>query len=199
MPGTAAATISIDVPAIDIRTIEISVIGDSPLIVHRWSEKAKAMIAAKQQKRAATAKEARDPQADFEQSLYRMPDSEAYAIPAVAFKGAMVAACRYASMKMTEARGAFHVIGEMVPIIGPAPTMREDMVRVGMGVADIRYRGQFDPWAVNLSIAYNSAVVSPAQLVNLLNLAGFGVGVGEWRPEKDGSFGRFRVESAPTE
>jgi len=71
--------------------------------------------------------------------------------------------------------------------------MREDMVRVGMGVADIRYRPQFDPWAAKVRIAFNAAAISPEQIANLLDIAGFGVGVGEWRPEKDGSFGRFHV------
>ena len=44
-----------------------------------------------------------------------------------------------------------------------------------------------------LDITYNASAITPAQVVNLLNIGGFGVGVGEWRPEKDGGFGRFHV------
>lgn len=72
--------------------------------------------------------------------------------------------------------------------------MRQDMVRVGMGTADVRFRGEFTAWATTLSVTYNAKSLSPEQIVNLFNLAGFGVGVGEWRPEKDGSYGRFHVE-----
>lgn len=93
---------------------------------------------------------------------------------------------------MTAARGAFHIQGELVEIVGE-PKPREDMVRVGMGTADIRYRAEFSPWKVRLSLSYNAGALSPEQIVNLFNIAGFGVGVGEWRPEKDGSYGRFHV------
>jgi hypothetical protein len=71
--------------------------------------------------------------------------------------------------------------------------MREDMVRVGMGTADIRYRPEFTEWSVKLPIKYNADAISLDQLVNLFTLAGFGVGVGEWRPERDGQYGMFHV------
>ena len=40
----------------------------------------------------------------------------------------------------------------------------------------------------------NVNVLSVEQIINLFNVAGFGIGVGEWRPEKDGSYGLFHVE-----
>lgn len=182
----------IQIPKIDVRQMTITLIGDSPLICHRWSEKAKKQMLDKQMKKAKTAKEAKDPDADFKASLYGLPDG-GYGFPCVAFKSAAVGACRFSDgIKMTEARGAFHVVGELAKIDG-TPNMREDMVRVGMGTADIRHRGEFKTWRVSLLISYNASVFSPEQIVNLLNLAGFGVGVGEWRPEKDGSYGRFHV------
>jgi hypothetical protein len=66
------------------------------------------------------------------------------------------------------------------------------MVRVGMGTADIRYRGEFYPWFVRLNVRYNTNALSEAQILNLFNTAGFGVGIGEWRTERDGNFGSFR-------
>lgn len=182
----------IELPPIKVQRMELTLVGDSPLICHAWSEKAKRQMLDKQMKKAKQAKEAKDPESDFHDSLYPMGDG--YGFPAVAFKAAAVSACRWADgVKMTEARGAFHVEGELIPIIGPEPTMREDMVRVGMGTADIRYRGQFDPWRATLTLVYNTNALSPEQIINLFNIAGFGVGVGEWRPEKDGSYGRFHV------
>jgi hypothetical protein len=38
--------------------------------------------------------------------------------------------------------------------------------------------------------------MSAEQVLNLFNTAGFACGVGEWRPERDGSNGRFRVAEA---
>lgn len=182
----------ISIPKIDVRTMQVTLIGDSPLISHRWSEKAKKEMLDKQMKKAKTARAAKDPDADYRASLYEHPEG-GYGFPCVAFKAAAVGACRFSEgIKMTEARGAFHVVGELAKIDGD-PSMREDMVRVGMGSADIRHRGEFKKWRVTLLISYNASAMSPEQIINLLNIAGFGVGVGEWRPEKDGSYGRFHV------
>jgi hypothetical protein len=68
------------------------------------------------------------------------------------------------------------------------------MVRVGMGTADIRFRGEFREWRTRLTVRYNARVLSDEQIVNLFNTAGFAVGIGEWRSEKDGSYGLFHVE-----
>jgi hypothetical protein len=184
--------VGIEIPKLNLAQLQVMLIGDSPLICHAWSHKAKQAMLDKQMKKAKQAKEAKDPTKDFEESLYKLP-SGGYGFPAVAFKAAMVGACRFVeNIKMTEARGAFHILGELVPIDG-TPTPREDMVRVGMGTADIRYRGEFKTWRAVLDISYNQSAISAEQIINLLNVAGFGVGVGEWRPERDGSYGRFHV------
>lgn len=183
----------VTIPPIQIQTAKIRLVGDSPLICHAWSSKAKKEMLDKQMKKAKTAKEAKDPQRDYEESLYRLPNGKC-GFPVVAFKSAAVDACSHvADITKVEARGAFHISGELAEIKGE-PTMREDMVRIGMGTADIRFRGQFLEWETELTVRYNSSVLSIEQIVNLFNTAGFAIGVGEWRPQKDGSFGMFHVE-----
>lgn len=185
-----------DLPPLEIRMMRVHVVGDAPLITNAWSEKAKRQMSDKQQGKATNKKEPKDPQADFEASLYHLSEG-GYGFPAVGFKAAMVSAARQVEgLTMTYLRSVFHVVGDMVKIEGE-PEMREDMVRVGMGTADIRYRGQFSPWSANLLIRYNSRAINHEQLTHLLNVAGFGVGVGEWRPEKSatGQFGLFHVET----
>lgn len=186
--------LGIVIPRIDLGQMEITLVGDSELIMNQWSQKAIDMMLLKQTKGAKTAKEAKDPEKDFQSSMYRLPDGR-YAFPSIAFKSAAVGACRFSDgVKMTEARGAFHVLGELIPIEGE-PRRRQDMVRVGMGTADIRFRGGFPEWRATIVITYNRAALSVEQITNLFNLAGFGVGIGEWRPEKNGPFGRFHVAS----
>ena len=183
----------VELKSIRIERINLEIEGDSSLIVHAWSAKAKKEMLDKQMKKAKTAKDAKDPQRDYEEAFYRLPDGKP-GFPTIAFKQAAVSAGgRFSDgLKMTELRGAFFIDGELAEINGE-PSMREDMVRVGMGTADIRYRGEFKQWKAKLLIRYNTGVLSPAQIVNLFNTAGFGVGVGEWRPEKDGSYGMFHV------
>lgn len=183
--------VAIEIPRLSLATLQVLLIGDSPLIVHAWSPKAKEMMLAKQMKKAQKGKDAKDPERDYLESLYPQIDGQ-HTFPAVGFKSAMVSACRFVDTKMTVARGAFHILGEYVKIEGE-PSRREDMVRVGMGTADIRYRGEFKTWRALVEIRHNETAISAAQIINLLNVAGFGVGIGEWRPERDGSFGRFHV------
>ncbi len=199
----AKTSTAIELPPLALETVEIPLIGTAPLIVHAWSEKALRAMADKQQKKATKGREAKDPAADFRGSLYWLSEPSEdveggrFGFPAVAFKSAAVTACTSTgAITKVAARQAFHVVGEMVEIIGPPPAMREDVTRVGMGVADLRYRGQFDPWGVRVRVEINTAVISAEQVVNLFALAGFAVGVGEWRPERDGGYGRFRVASA---
>ena len=199
--------LGIEIPEIRTQLMKITVIGDSPLISHAWSEKAKKMILDKQMKKATSGREAKDPWMDFCESLYwldGMPKKpkdtdikkSRFGFPTCAFKAAAVDAGYQQGIltKKTTARGAFHILDDFVEIKG-TPTIREDMVRIGMGTADIRYRGEFKEWSAELTIRYNPSVMSAEQIINLINMGGFANGVGEWRPSKDGSFGTFHVRT----
>lgn len=196
------------IPEIQLNTMNLTVVGDSPLIVHAWSEKAKRMMLQKQMKQATTGREAKDPWMDYCESMYwldGMPEypteedvaNGRFGFPACAFKAAAVDAGYQQGIlaKKTTARGGFHILGDMVEIKG-RPEMREDMVRLNGMTSDIRYRAEFKEWEADLTIRYNPKVFSAEQIVNLLNYGGFANGVGEWRPEKDGSFGTFHVKTS---
>ena len=62
-----------------------------------------------------------------------------------------------------------------------------------MGTADIRYRAEFKKWKATLTIRYNAHVISTEQIINLYHVAGFSIGIGDWRPQKEGSHGMFHV------
>lgn len=205
----------IEIPAIDIQYMRLTLTGTSPLIVHAWSDKAKRQILDKQMKVAKTrARETRNPVEDFINSLYWLTPKPAqyteqafhqaleqgarFGFPAVAFKSAAVSAGYRSGVTQnkTVPNSAFHINVDMVEVKG-TPEMREDMVRIGMGVADIRYRGEFRQWEVELPLRYNAAVFSDGQIVNLFNLGGFACGIGEWRPERGGSYGMYEVKQQP--
>lgn len=196
----------ISIPGINIQNFTVKIVGDSPLIVHAWSEKAKREMLEKQMKKAKAGKPAKDPFADYINSLYWLTEkpekptqndieNAKFGFPAVAFKSAAVDAGYQSGItpNKTTSRGAFHIVGDMVEIDG-TPEIREDMVRIGMGTADIRYRGEFKKWSANIDVRYNANAMSIEQIINLFNIGGFACGVGEWRPAKDGSYGMFHVE-----
>ena len=195
-------TITINVSRPNLLISQFKVKGLSPLISHKWSEKAKKEMLDKQMKKALTTRQAKNPQAEFESSLYLLSNGKhpkgPYGFPAVAFKAAAVRAAKQLDgMNMTDARGLFYIEpddGDLVQIHSPQPPeMREDMVRLNGKSADIRYRGSFVNWSVTLNVRYNADVVSQEQLLNLFELAGFSCGVGEWRMEKGGTFGTFTL------
>lgn len=195
---------SIHLKPIQVKLFEVRVVGISPLIVHRFSEKALKQIADKQQGKAAEPKGPKDPNAEYLASLHVMPDSgpagdsmARYGFPAAGFKSAAVDACSFIDgITKVEARGAFHVLadaGGLVELKYASLRMREDFVRLNGQTADLRYRGEFDGWECTLKIRYNAAVITPERIINLLNVGGFSIGVGEWRPQRDGSNGMFEV------
>lgn len=203
---------AITIPAIELKHFELKIVGDSPLIVHAWGEKAKRMMLDKQMKKAtAKGHDAKNPVEDYIESLYwlegkpteyteeafdnALKSGARFGFPATAFK-ASAAAAGYRSgvtKDKVSVHGAFHIQCELAEIHG-VPHMREDMVRIGNGVADIRFRGEFSEWYTVLPITYNAGAFSAEQIINLFNMGGFVCGVGEWRPEKTGNFGMFHVE-----
>jgi len=181
----------ISLPKLEIEEAVFNLVGESPLIMHKWSAKAKKMILDKQTQKATKGRAKKDPKQDYKDTIYYDEDGD-YAFPSIAFKCAAVRAGVQLDMKMTHLKTVFHVVGEFVKIKGK-PNMREDMVRVGMGVADIRHRAEFKNWKASVTVAFNKNTISAEQIANLFQVAGFGVGIGEWRPEKNGSYGRFRI------
>lgn len=208
----------IEIRPIEIQKTTIRVVGDTPLIMHAWSEKAKREMLEKQMKKTkATARDAKNPVEDFIRSMYwltPMPtdmsekgfekainEGARFGFPVTAFKQAAISAAYrmgWAKDKMSM-RGAFFIDGDenqMIEIHSDVPVMREDMVKVGMGTADIRFRGEFRNWYADMTISYNkNGQHTLEQIINIINAGGYVCGVGEWRPERDGQYGMFRVES----
>jgi len=207
-PGAKKDERPIVVQELRRRLLVLPVRGTSPLIVHAWDEKAKQQMRDKQQGRASPGKKApKNPQELIEGCKYKDKKGRD-CVPAVAFKNAIVTAARYADgIQMTFLRGAIFVKGtttdargnDLIPLTYESITNREDMVRVGQGTADMRYRPQYNDWSVDLPIEFDEAVISAEIVVNLVRRAGFSVGICEWRPERDGRFGQFDLADAATE
>lgn len=184
-------------------TAFVQVKGTAPLIVHRWSEKAKSMMLDAQQGRK-TPKEPKDPVSDFESSMYRLADGS-HGFPVMGFKSATVKGGGRLfgkSVKMTELRQLFTFLadgmgtdGTQLVRIQGEPVMREDMVRIGMGTADIRYRAEYRDWSATLRIEFVPSIIDMESVVALVDAGGTN-GIGEWRPEKSGCNGTYEVVEA---
>lgn len=216
--ATKKETEVIEIRPLDIKRVKVRMTGDTPLIVHAWSEKAKRQMLEAQMKTTKTkAKDVRDPYDDFIQSLYWLegkpeestPEAFEAAVNGGAKWGFPVGAIKQAGnsaayrlgwvKNQMQLRGSYFLqteFGDMAEIKGAVPEIREDMVRIGMGSADLRYRGEFKNWYMDMTLEYNaSGDMTLEQILNVINAGGYTCGIGEWRPEKDGSFGKYHIET----
>lgn len=194
--GTPAKSV-ISIPAPQMSSITLKAVGISPLIVNKFSEKSQRQIEDNQQGKGKVAKGARKPKDEYEGAFY-VADNGGYGFPASAFKLAMVSAgsllwkSKNKSIDGKMVMMSVFIRGKYLKIKGK-PHMATDTVRLANGSADVRYRPQFDEWQCELIIDFNEGVFTKEAVVNLLAQAGQFVGVGDWRPEKRGSNGRFNV------
>jgi hypothetical protein len=202
--------------AVVYQPFRVWLVGETPLIVHAWSQKAKLEMLQKQVKATKAGKDARDPQEDFVNSLYEMGKingKQAYGFPVTGIKNAVLSSAhKDKGIPRSTVQSALWFDADMVrvrpalagaicdmPLVrvwGSDPEMREDMVRIGAGLnktANLAYRGQFTVWAIRLTGKFNPTVLSPEALLFLIRESGVGIGIGEWRNEKKGIFGGFRL------
>lgn len=199
-PPIVADTPVVQIDRIAAETIDVPIIGTTPLLMHRFSEKAKRALLDNMQGRK-TPKEPKDPDAEYEAAFYRLSDGTP-GFPALAFKSATVGGVRFygKQITMTATKQYLFFVGEvgsdgrgLVRIDGE-PQMREDVVTVGRGGTDLRYRPEFRAWSTVLRITYVTSALTRTSVLSLVDAGGMGVGVGEWRPERNGDFGTYRVD-----
>ena len=214
-------------------SLPIRIMGLSPLLVHKWSEKCKKMLNASQVEASQTDKKDISKKKEYPTRMESFIDSmywikgkptkyteKAYdeavekgaewGFKAEAFKAA---ALRGAYAKkwipdMKNQQGAFFIEADfvddegnqLVKIKGDSPICNESIVRLGgkSGAPDIRWRGMFPNWYVDLVIRYDKdGSFSESDILNMFNAGGMYSGVGEYRPEKGGQYGMFHVAATP--
>lgn len=186
----------------DERVLHLAITGLTGLICHNFSEKARKEMAGAQAQKPKKPRGPRDPNAEYEASFYHLPDGT-IGFPCAGFKKSAIRAAKMVDgISMTDCRQMFFVLPDArddsgidcVRIEGE-PQMRTDVIRVKTGAADLRYRPEILDWSATLRISYDAATISPDQIASLFYRAGYSVGVGDWRPERDGDFGRFTIAS----
>jgi hypothetical protein len=193
------AQVSID--RIASERILVPIIGTSPLITHRFSEKAKRQMLDAMQGRKSP-KQPKDPQAEYEAAFYRFKD-DGFGFPCIAFKSATIGGARfYSNVTMASLRqflffnGEIGVDGQKLARIDGEPKLREDVVTVGRNGTDLRYRPEFAEWSTTLDVIYVTSALTRGSVLSLIDAGGLGVGIGEWRAERNGDFGGYKIDQS---
>jgi hypothetical protein len=178
-----------------VGSICVEVEGTASLIQNAFSQKAiEEML--KKHMGISVQREKKKPREVIEAAIIRNVKGEV-CMPVTAFKAAMLTASagvKSFDKKKTQLKTQLFIEGSAVPIKFEKMTPRMDMVRTsGMSrTPDVRFRPEFSGWKACFSIQFVENLLTHQSVVDLVARAGH-VGVGEWRPEKQGSFGTFRV------
>ena len=192
----------------------MTLVGATPLMQAKFSEKAKQAMRAKMMAGSTAAKgqkrKPRDFDDDFRQAQHRTKEGW-IGVPASAIRNACIDACRMAGFKMTFAKMSIFVDHdgldetEGTPLIrldAKEPERMERAVRNDSGVADLRVRPFWREWKLHVRVKFDTDQFDRESVVNLLMRAGIQVGIGEGRPfskESNGlGYGTFTVTGTPS-
>lgn len=197
------------ISAPNIKTAEFRIIGTSPYVQLKFSEKAKQGMMEKHQQgsqsKKGAKKNARDFTEDYKQAMHLSSEGW-HGMPASAFRNAMISACRLVGFKMTQAKLAVFVVGDGVDDTEGTPLIKiqgkpEQVihhVRNATGVCDLRVRAMWREWSAILRVQFDHDMFSVEDVTNLLMRVGMQVGIGEGRPDGKSSagmgWGLFRIE-----
>lgn len=191
-----------DILQVTTGTFDCCIVGTSPLILNRMSEKAKHELLMPKGRKTAVEKATslkHNPIEEYRASAYTLKDEKQptlLAILSTAFKGAL----RSAALDMPGAKKAqigrlTYIAGEFVGIYGQPKLFMSITRSADMNkTPDVRTRAIVPEWAARVSVTFVQPLIRAQAVANLLAAAGITIGVGDWRPEKGaGSYGQFRL------
>jgi hypothetical protein len=182
-----------------VKTINIEIRGTSPLLIHRFNESAEQ---SKNTRRVEV--NDRDPRKEATQNAY-IADDGTYYFNAFSIPGCMGNAGSNHKTKGSRKSlrfvvpSAVRMMTDAVTILngsGPAKDFEVDSRPVTIPATKgrvMRHRPRFDQWGAQFDILLDDELLSIEMAQKLLEEAGHSIGIGDFRPEKRGPFGTFRV------
>jgi len=169
-----------------IKTLNIKIRGLSPLLMHRFPLEPV----------AGAAKMTPAEQAEI--AAYRTEGGELF-IPGVNVQRALISGAKYSKGKgrsslATVAAACLLITKEQLPLgcRKYAIDSRAVVVPATKGRI-VRHRPRFDEWSLTFELEYDPELLSCEQVEAIVRDTGRRVGLGDFRPENKGMFGRFDV------
>lgn len=182
------------------KVIRFNIVGTTPFVANRMSEKVKMGLLLPKGGRMTNAEKAanlkHNPRLEFQNSVYTVPEGPTVAaIPAAAFKRAIAnAALDIPGAKKAQIGRLSWVEGAYLPLYGTPELFMAVVRQAGIDrTPDVRTRAIFPRWATSFEMSFISPLINETTLANLLGAAGLIIGVGDGRQEKGAlNFGQFR-------
>lgn len=202
-------TQSVQITPPNIQTAIFTIEGTAPLVIHRFSAKAKNgmldTMKAGSTARKGKKREPLDVENTFNDARYISPEGwDGFNVAAV--RAAIISACRLVGFKMTIAKLSVFVEADgrdkiepefgLIRIYGKARCL-ESIARVETGSAYVTIRPCYDEWKAKIRIRFDGDQFTIQDVSNLLSRVGAQVGLGEGRPDSKNStgmgWGTFRI------
>lgn len=182
-------------------TIGFNVVGITPFVANRMSEKVKMGLLLPRGGRMTSADKLtnlkHEPRTEFRNSIYTLNEGPTLAaVPSAAFKRAIAnAALDVPGAKKTQIGRLSWVEGQLVSLYGEPELFMAIVRQAGIDrTPDVRTRAIFPQWAATVEMSFITPLLNETTLANLLAAAGLIVGVGDGRQEKGAlNFGQFRL------
>lgn len=201
MPKVKVEDARLEVDEIDTQEISFYVLGKTPLIMNRFQQKAwqQLLFPSEQKNKAERAQTMKHvPIEEFRGAVYRNRDPKEPAlihIPPGAFHGALAsAALDLPGAKKAQIERLTQITETQINLFG-VPQLFMAMVRNSdmNRTPDVRTRPIFPEWACEVKIRYVKGILTERSVAALFGGAGMIVGIGDWRPQKGGSYGTFQL------
>ena len=195
------ASASLDVIELRMARMGLCVLGRTPMIMNRFDQKAQRelllpSLPKNTAERASTLKH--DPVAEYRGAIYKnrnLKEPAAIHLPLNAFAKAIAsAAVDIPGATRAQIERLTTVTTVNINLFG-LPRLFTTMVRNSdpRRTPDMRTRAIFPEWACEIEVEFVANLIKERSIANLLAAAGAIIGIGDWRPQKGGSYGKFAV------
>lgn len=202
---------NIEIKKVNPRTITVHIVGDSDLVLNKMNDvtirmltderkdKGKSLGKPNKWEEIITAMHWRDgkPSEFSEETLVESLTNNAPCLTAFGLKKSFGEAVVRLGIDTysTKFDASVNILGQsgLVPIKFAEHFVDEKLMSPKKGSPVLAKLNRFVGWSADIQISYIDSVYSTEQLINIINLAGFGIGVGSGR--RSCGYGRYHVES----
>lgn len=175
-----------------MKEFNVEIAGTTPLLFNRFMESS---IASETKKRAGAQKK-HNP----EDKLYKTPDGEIYT-PSTHIRGSLINASKQFKIRGKSRATYSKLVGSAIEINPDAIVHKiQDWEEFIISAVNPNTRGRMlvnrpkmNEWKIEFQLKFPENDIPVEVMKNILDYAGQYVGIGDWRPDKKGKYGKFIV------
>jgi len=191
-----------------MKTVTLKLTAESPILMHsdRYADPLDPMTKAHKVLTSKRKKQDEDHEAiaksEWMGGLYHDDDIGPY-IPGQNVKSSLVGAAKFHRMGATFKRSVL-ILDDRIKLEYSGPRDPEKLWGISKHVDSrsvvvgqsrlMRYRPKFHDWTLTVNVVFSPEMLEESDLIRAAENAGMFIGIGDYRPEKGGAFGRFSVE-----